>query len=171
LFTQAGKFQVGFGTYKVVGSEAIHKCVDSALAYGYRHFDTAKLYKNEPELGASLEQLLPKYGLRREDIFITTKFFPPAEGAAEKVPQLVEESLTNLRTSYLDLVLIHYPKADERDANDEVGVVGRDRFHRILTFHPSRRTPSTVERPGKHWSPSPATRSTPLECRTTRMGI
>jgi len=116
---------VGFGTYKVVGADAIHKCVDSALAYGYRHFDTAKLYKNEPELGASLEELLPKYGLKREDIFLTTKFFPPAEGAAEKVPQLVEESLTNLRTKYLDLVLIHYPKSDEREHDDEMNPTNR----------------------------------------------
>lgn len=46
---------VGFGTYKVTGQETVDVAVDAALKAGYRHFDTAKLYVNEPELGAALE--------------------------------------------------------------------------------------------------------------------
>ncbi|KAI1725182.1 aldo/keto reductase family domain-containing protein [Ditylenchus destructor] len=116
---------VGFGTYKVVGQEAIDKSVDAALGCGYRHFDTAKLYVNEPELGNALEKLLPKYGLKREDIFITTKFMPPKDGYAEFVPRMIEESLMNLKTDYLDLVLIHYPKSPERTEEDSENVVAR----------------------------------------------
>ncbi|KAI1715736.1 aldo/keto reductase family domain-containing protein [Ditylenchus destructor] len=107
---------VGFGTYKVVGQDAIDKCVDAALACGYRHFDTAKLYVNEPELGNALEKFLPKYGLKREDIFITTKFMPPKD---EKELNLY------ICLSYLDLVLIHYPKSPERAEEDPQNVVAR----------------------------------------------
>lgn len=46
---------VGFGTYKIIGQEAVNKAVDAALKCGYRHFDTAKLYVNEPELGNALQ--------------------------------------------------------------------------------------------------------------------
>jgi len=116
---------VGFGTYKVTGQETVDKAVDAALQYGYRHFDTAKLYVNEPELGNALEKFLPKYSLKREDIFITTKFFPAKEGNTELVPKLIEESLVNLKTSYLDMVLIHYPKAQDREVDDPENAVNR----------------------------------------------
>jgi diketogulonate reductase-like aldo/keto reductase len=120
---------VGFGTYHIKLS-SLDKCIDAALAYGYRHIDTAKLYENEPELGSALERLLPKHGLRREDVFLTTKFFPPAGNAAQVVPQLIEQTLTNLRTTYIDLVLVHFPKAsiphaDETDNDDPVHAVNR----------------------------------------------
>lgn len=58
------------GTYLIQDS----KTVDTALEAGYRLFDSAKLYNNEKELGKAFEELLPKYGLNRDDIFITTKF-------------------------------------------------------------------------------------------------
>lgn len=49
---------VGFGTYKVTGQEKVNKCVDIALKTGYRHFDTAKYYNNETELGNAFEVIL-----------------------------------------------------------------------------------------------------------------
>uniref|UniRef100_A0A915EAY0 NADP-dependent oxidoreductase domain-containing protein n=1 Tax=Ditylenchus dipsaci TaxID=166011 RepID=A0A915EAY0_9BILA len=116
---------VGFGTYKVTGQEAVDIAVNAALECGYRHFDTAKLYVNEPELGNALEKFLPKHGLKREDVFLTTKFFPAKENNTEVVPQLVEESLKNLKTSYLDLVLIHYPKSSDREPEDPQNSVNR----------------------------------------------
>ncbi|KAI6214074.1 Aldo-ket-red domain-containing protein [Aphelenchoides besseyi] len=116
---------VGFGTYKITGQETIDKAVNAALEAGYRHFDTAKYYKNEPELGNAFEKLLPKYNLKRDDIYITTKLWPAAEGNSEKVPEQVQESLKNLKTDYLDLVLIHYPKSDERENEDEKNAENR----------------------------------------------
>ncbi|KAI6187114.1 Aldo-ket-red domain-containing protein [Aphelenchoides besseyi] len=116
---------VGFGTYKITGQETIDKAVNAALEAGYRHFDTAKYYKNEPELGNAFEKLLPKYNLKREDIYITTKLWPAAEGNSEKIPEQVQESLKNLKTDYLDLVLIHYPKSDERENEDEKNAENR----------------------------------------------
>lgn len=62
---------VGLGTYKLFGPEDVHRAVDAALAAGYRAFDSAAVYRNEADLGQALKELLPKYGLSREDIFIT----------------------------------------------------------------------------------------------------
>ncbi|KAH7718933.1 oxidoreductase [Aphelenchoides avenae] len=109
---------VGFGTYKIRSQEEMDVAVDAALASGYRHFDTARMYANEAELGNSLEKFLLKHGLKREDIFLTTKYAPSEDGADDKVPQYMQESLEKLKTSYVDLVLIHYPKADSRDDKD-----------------------------------------------------
>ncbi|VDK77578.1 unnamed protein product [Litomosoides sigmodontis] len=109
---------VGLGTYKIVGQDAITVAVNSALKAGYRLFDTAKYYVNERELGIALQELLPKYNLKREDVFVTTKFFLAETNNAEHARKMVDESLENLRTEYLDLVLIHYPKADVCKNND-----------------------------------------------------
>uniref|UniRef100_A0A1I7YAT9 Aldo_ket_red domain-containing protein n=1 Tax=Steinernema glaseri TaxID=37863 RepID=A0A1I7YAT9_9BILA len=115
---------VGLGTYKIRG-EDVPKAVEGALAAGYRMFDTAKYYLNEKELGDALAQLLPKFGLTRQDIFLTTKFFPEPENNTEGARRLVTESLENLRTDYLDLVLIHYPKASESENNDPINPINR----------------------------------------------
>ena len=64
---------VGFGTYKLCGSEEVFTAVDAALLAGYRAFDTAAVYGNEAELGRALRELLPKHGLTRKDIFITSR--------------------------------------------------------------------------------------------------
>lgn len=109
---------IGLGTYKITGQQTVRDAVDAALQVGYRMFDTAKYYVNEPELGNALQELLPKHKLRREDIFITTKFFPSTDNNAEYSRRMVEESLGNLKTDYLDLVLVHYPKADASDNAD-----------------------------------------------------
>lgn len=62
---------LGLGTYKLSGTEDVYRAVDAALAAGYRAFDSAAVYRNEADLGRALRELLPKYGLTREDIFIT----------------------------------------------------------------------------------------------------
>lgn len=62
---------LGLGTYKLCGSEDVFRAVDAALAAGYRSFDSATVYRNEADLGRALRELLPKYGLTREDVFIT----------------------------------------------------------------------------------------------------
>ncbi|ETN68578.1 oxidoreductase, aldo/keto reductase family protein [Necator americanus] len=119
---------VGLGTYKITGDQ-VKPAVDAALSCGYRMFDTAKYYVNEPELGTALEELLPKYNLKRSDIFLTTKFFPDSNDPAAAARKLVMESLERLKTDYIDMVLIHYPKASEVDEKDE-----RNPLHRKLTY-------------------------------------
>ncbi|KAK0413549.1 hypothetical protein QR680_006866 [Steinernema hermaphroditum] len=115
---------IGLGTYKIRG-EDVPRAVEGALAAGYRLFDTAKYYHNEKELGDALEQLLPKFGLTRADIFITTKFWPAKENNTEAARRHVMESLENFKTDYLDLMLIHFPKADECANDDPINAVNR----------------------------------------------
>ncbi|KAK6025044.1 glyoxal reductase family protein [Ostertagia ostertagi] len=119
---------LGLGTYKITGAE-VKPTVDRALAFGFRLFDTAKYYVNEPELGAALEELLPKHKLTRGDIFITTKFHMNADDPAGGARKLVMESLERLRTSYVDMVMIHYPKAQRCNDKDE-----NNKLHRKLSY-------------------------------------
>jgi diketogulonate reductase-like aldo/keto reductase len=85
------------------------RTVDSVLRYGYRLFDSAPSYKNDAELGFAIEQSLPKHGLTRSDIFITSKLLPQLDNTAELIPQLFEDILLRLRTDYVDLLLVHHP--------------------------------------------------------------
>ena len=62
---------LGLGTYKLLAPEEVYRSVDAALAAGYLAFDSAAVYRNEADLGRALKELLPKYGLTREDVFIT----------------------------------------------------------------------------------------------------
>ncbi|KAK6058052.1 oxidoreductase, aldo/keto reductase family protein [Cooperia oncophora] len=105
---------IGLGSLKQKFSSSVR----TALEAGYRLFDTAELYGTEGELGAALEENLPKCGLQREDIFITTKVQIKNENAAEWTEESVMGSLQRLRTKYLDLVLIHYPR-DRLTGTDE----------------------------------------------------
>jgi 2,5-diketo-D-gluconate reductase A len=92
---------VGFGTWKVTGSE-VEGAVTAALAAGYRHIDTATMYGNEAEIGSALAGS----GVSREEVFVTTKIRPGDVGREEAV---LRRSLRDLRTDYVDLWLIHWP--------------------------------------------------------------
>uniref|UniRef100_A0A182SKI5 NADP-dependent oxidoreductase domain-containing protein n=1 Tax=Anopheles maculatus TaxID=74869 RepID=A0A182SKI5_9DIPT len=70
---------------------------------------TAVVYRNEEYIGSALKTLLPKYNLKREDIFITSKLISQAGKDEGFVEEMVRRSLTNLQTDYLDLYLIHWP--------------------------------------------------------------
>ena len=62
------------GTYLISETDFTNKVIDEALTAGYRLFDTAHMYGNEKFLGVAFKSLLKKHKLKREDIFITTKF-------------------------------------------------------------------------------------------------
>lgn len=98
---------LGLGTYKLQGAEDVHRAVDAALAAGYRAFDSAAVYRNETDLGRALKELLPKYGLTREDVFITSKLGPKDQG--KKAMEGALRSLSQLDLGYIDLYLIHWP--------------------------------------------------------------
>ncbi|KAM9302420.1 glyoxal reductase-like [Gastrophryne carolinensis] len=98
---------LGLGTFRLRGLENVTVAVDAALGCGYRSFDTASVYRNEAALGQALRQLLPKYGLSRADIFITTKLAPADMGEGAREACL--ESLSELGCDYFDLYLIHWP--------------------------------------------------------------
>ncbi|XP_058815973.1 glyoxal reductase-like [Topomyia yanbarensis] len=100
---------IGFGTYQIRGNHLIYETLDYALKAGYRHIDTAVVYRNEEHIGNALKTLLPKHNLKREDIFITSKLISQRDKGEQFVEELVQKSLANLQTEYIDLYLIHWP--------------------------------------------------------------
>jgi 2,5-diketo-D-gluconate reductase A len=92
---------LGFGTWQISGDEAA-EATAVALESGYRHLDTATMYRNEGEVGSGLK----RSGVARGDVFVTTKC--PPDRAREAVDTL-RRSLDLLRTDYVDLWLIHWP--------------------------------------------------------------
>ena len=101
---------VGFGVFEIP-AEQTAGCVFDALESGYRLIDTAQAYYNEKEVGNGIQRAIKELGIRREDIFLTTKVWV-TEFGYEKAKASVEESLRKLQTDYLDLVLIHQCLSD-----------------------------------------------------------
>lgn len=96
---------LGLGTYQSPPGE-VAAAVECALTEGgYRHIDCAYLYLNEAEVGQGLKKAFEK-GIKREDIYITTKVWPTFHDQVEKS---LDESLKNLGLDYVDLFLIHWP--------------------------------------------------------------
>lgn len=96
---------LGFGTWQATATQATD-AVRTALEVGYRHIDTATMYRNEQQVGAAVRES----GVAREDVFITTKL-PPSQ--ADRARQTLEESLRLLGSDYVDLWLIHWPVDDQ----------------------------------------------------------
>jgi 2,5-diketo-D-gluconate reductase B len=98
---------IGLGTMTLKGDICV-AAVKSALALGYRHIDTAERYGNEAEVGEGLRQGLALAGLRREDVFVTTKVYHDRLAAAD-FRRSFDESLQKLGLDWVDLLLIHWP--------------------------------------------------------------
>lgn len=94
---------LGFGTYKVAPEDA-YDAVRRALDVGYRHIDTAQMYGNEAEVGAALDAS----GIARDQIFLTTKV-DNSNHEPERAAASITRSLEDLRTDYVDLLLVHWP--------------------------------------------------------------
>ncbi len=101
----------GLGTFRLQDQVVIDS-VSTALELGYRAIDTAQIYENEAAVG----QAIAASGVKREELFITTKIWIANLGKDQLIPSL-QESLKKLQTSYVDLTLIHWPSP-----NDEVSV-------------------------------------------------
>lgn len=95
---------VGFGTF-MLGGEACTNAVATALRHGYRMVDTAEPYGNEKDVGIGIQQS----GIDRKDLFLVTKVNFKSYEHAE---QTVLQSLLNLQTEYIDLLLLHWPFAN-----------------------------------------------------------
>lgn len=92
---------VGFGTWQIKGDDAV-RAVSVALEAGYRHLDTATVYRNEAEVGRGLSES----GVARDEVFLTTKC--PPDNAGRGLDTL-RRSLDSLGTDHVDLWLIHWP--------------------------------------------------------------
>lgn len=94
--------QLGLGVWRIPNGKQCEAAVLAAFEAGYRHIDTASLYGNEESVGAATRAS----GLRREEIFITTKLWNSDHGNPERA---IQTSLRKLKLDYVDLYLIHYP--------------------------------------------------------------
>ncbi|KAJ3276841.1 hypothetical protein HDV01_002896 [Terramyces sp. JEL0728] len=101
--------KIGLGTYRLKG-EAVQKIVYDAVKMGYRHIDTACVYKNEQDIGRAISKLIEEGVVKRSDLFITSKIAPKDQGL-EKASEAVNASLEKLgpEVGYLDLMLVHWP--------------------------------------------------------------
>ncbi len=97
---------VGLGTWGLRGRECV-TLVQEAVRIGYRHFDTAQMYGNEREVGEGVRAS----GVARAEILVTTKV-APGNLAPKALKASVKESLAQLKTSELDLLLLHWPNKD-----------------------------------------------------------
>lgn len=96
--------QIGLGLWQIRDPGDFKTAFETAIEAGYRHFDTAQIYQNEQLLGEAWQ----RSGLKREDLFITTKIAVSNFGY-HKAKSSYAESLTRLQTDYVDLLLLHFP--------------------------------------------------------------
>jgi diketogulonate reductase-like aldo/keto reductase len=107
---------IGLGTWDVRGKEG-EKTIQLALDLGYRHIDTAQMYENEKEVGNAISDSK----IKREEIFITTKIYTLIV-KNDGIEDSFENSLINLKTDHVDLLLIHFP-AFTTNLNDMLDIL------------------------------------------------
>jgi diketogulonate reductase-like aldo/keto reductase len=96
---------VGLGVYQAAhGDEAYEACLN-ALKMGYRHIDTAQIYRNEGSVGRAIKDS----GISRDKIFVTTKFWCQGGHGRKNAVDKLKESLSLLMLTYVDLYLMHSP--------------------------------------------------------------
>lgn len=97
---------LGLGTYQADNEQEVIDSVKDALEIGYRHIDTASVYKNEEGVGKGIKES----AVAREDIFVVSKVWNTDQGYDSTI-QAFADSLERLQLDYLDLFLIHWPVA------------------------------------------------------------
>ncbi|MFD1017621.1 aldo/keto reductase [Thalassobacillus hwangdonensis] len=96
--------QFGLGVYKMEDGNETAQAVKNAIDLGYRHIDTASVYKNEEGVGQGIKDS----GVPREEIFVTSKVWNDEQGY-ESTIEAFNNSLKRLDLEYLDLYLVHWP--------------------------------------------------------------
>jgi diketogulonate reductase-like aldo/keto reductase len=96
---------LGLGTWELRDS-ACARVVEQALRLGYRHLDTAEMYDNERAVGEGLRAS----GVKRNDVFVTTKIWP-SHFSPPELERAAKESLVRLRLTEVDLLLLHWPSS------------------------------------------------------------
>lgn len=100
---------VGLGVYQMPQGQQTQKLIDNALRNGYRHVDTAAIYRNEETVGMAIRSSL----IPREQIFVTTKLWNSDHGYDQAI-KAFHKSLERLQMDYVDLYLIHWPVQGKR---------------------------------------------------------
>jgi 2,5-diketo-D-gluconate reductase B len=125
---------IGFGTYGMKREDML-RMIPAALQGGFRHIDTAQIYRNELEVG----ECTASSGISRSELFITTKVWV-ANYPERRFAASVDESLKNLRTDYIDLLLLHWPNdgvplADQIGFLNDTVKVGKVRHIGVSNFN------------------------------------
>jgi alcohol dehydrogenase (NADP+) len=109
LYTGAKMPAIGLGTFGSdhVSASEVASAVEGAAMAGYRHFDCASVYGNEPQIGYALQQVW-RSSIQREQVWITSKLWNDKHGENDVIPSC-KKSLADLRLNYLDLYLVHWP--------------------------------------------------------------
>ena len=128
---------LGFGTYGMSGV-GLRNVLVAALQQGFRHIDTAQMYKNEADVGEAIAMS----GIARKDVFVTTKVWVSNYGARRFLAS-VDESLRNLKTDYIDLLLVHWPRGGESIAEQVEGLnaavdAGKARYIGVSNYDSGR---------------------------------
>ena len=125
--------QIGYGVYQIA-PDVCERHMAEALSVGYRMIDTAQAYHNEDGVGRAVADC----GISRDEIFLVTKVWISNYGY-DKAKASIEESLSRLRTDYIDLILLHQPFCDRygayralQDAYRE----GKGRAIGVANFYP-----------------------------------
>lgn len=134
---------IGFGMWQTPDGDVGVNAVKSAIQAGYTHIDTAQAYGNEDSVGIAWTES----GVKREDLFITTKIWNNNH-SYDLVMSSFEESLKKMKTDYCDLLLIHWPNpapfrdrweeanAETWKAMEELYKAGKVRAIGISNFRP-----------------------------------
>jgi len=124
---------LGLGVFLSEEGAEVENAVKSALTNNYRHIDTAAIYKNERGVGKAIKES----GIPRSEIFLTSKVWNTDQGYQSTL-NAFDESLEKLQTDYLDLYLIHWPKAQRSvetwKALEELYEAGRVRAIGVSNF-------------------------------------
>ena len=126
---------LGYGVYQVDPAEC-ERCVSDAISVGYRSIDTAQAYANESGVGNAVK----KSGISRDQFFITTKVWITNAGE-QAAAKSIETSLKELKTDYIDLLLIHQPFGDYYGtyrAMEKACRDGKVRAIGVSNFYPDR---------------------------------
>jgi len=137
---------IGFGTYGMEREDTL-RMIPAALEGGFRHIDTAQIYRNELEVG----ECTVLSGISRSELFITTKVWV-ANYPERRFAASVDESLKSFRTDYIDLLLLHWPH-DGVPLADQIGLlndtvkVGKVRHIGVSNFNRQLAAMQTLARP------------------------
>lgn len=139
---------LGLGTWELRG-RACARVVHQALSLGYRHIDTAQAYENERDVGEGIHAS----GMRRDDIFVTTKVWT-THFAPNDLLRSTKDSLSKMRLSEVDLLLLHWPNKHVPLAETLGGLARAKEFGLTQHIGVSNFTVSLVEQAAR-LSPEP----------------
>lgn len=124
---------LGFGTYGMSGP-GLQNLLVAALRHGFRHIDTAQMYQNEVDVGAAMR----RSAIARSAVFVTTKVWVN-NYAEDRFMRSVDESLRRLKTDYIDLLLVHWPRGGASIAHQIEGLnraveLGKTRYIGVSNY-------------------------------------